>query len=76
MPYLQVQNGEDDAERESIEVYKKSEHGPVREKRRRQTTNVNERKEWIGKFKDRRRAHGMTTANDSKYSGRKRTPKF
>lgn len=34
------------------------------------------RKDWIAAKKERRRAQGKKTANDSKYSGRSRGPKF
>lgn len=69
-----LQGDEDDGPRETVALAARE-----RTKKKRGKSNARsdvKKKDWIAAKKDRRRAQGKNTANDSKFSGRSRGPKF
>lgn len=65
--------GEEEAPREQVQMAQRERSAKRGAKGKRVEVK---KKDWIAAKKERRRAQGKKTANDSKYSGRSRGPKF
>ena len=66
--------GDEEAARDTVAVAGR-EKQPKRRTKNGKRTDV-KKKDWISAKKDRRRAQGKKTANDSKFTGRSRGPRF